>query len=107
MLDYVCIRRFRQYVWEIEVLDELNRQLVELKEKYEQTERPCRVTIVKFDTRYEVLRDQEFIQDIELITEENTMLRYDCALRRYWSLVKRADARVDFKVKRGDAEALV
>ena len=54
------------------MLDELNRQLVELKEKYEQAERPCRVTINKFDTRYEVLRDQEFIQDIKLITDRNT-----------------------------------
>ena len=57
------------------VLNELNRQLVELKEKYEQTERPCRVTIVKFDTRYVVLRDQEFIQDIKLITKETSFCR--------------------------------
>ena len=91
-----------------EVLDELNRQLVELKEKYEQTERPCRVTIVKFDTQYEVLRDQEFIQNIELITDKEYYAAGMTALYDAIGMsVKRADARVDFKVKRGDAEALV
>ena len=91
-----------------EVLDELNRQLVELKEKYEQTERPCRVTIVKFDTRYEVLRDHEYIQDISLITEDEYYAGGMTSLYDAIGLsVKRADARVDFKVKRGDAEALV
>ena len=48
-----------------EVLDELNRQLKELKLKFEETARPCRVTIVKFDTRYEVLRDQEAIEAVK------------------------------------------
>ena len=91
-----------------EVLDELNRQLIELKEKYEQTERPCRVTIVKFDTRYEVLRDQEFIQDIELITDREYYAGGMTALYDAIGMsIKRADARIDFKVKRGDAEALV
>ena len=91
-----------------EVLDELNRQLVELKEKYEQTERPCRVTIVKFDTRYEVLRDHEYIQDVSLITENEYYAGGMTSLYDAIGLsVKRADARVDFKVKRGDAEALV
>jgi len=91
-----------------EVLDELNRQLVELKEKYEQTERPCRVTIVKFDTRYEVLRDHEYIQDVSLITEDEYYAGGMTSLYDAIGLsVKRADARVDFKVKRGDAEALV
>ena len=91
-----------------EVLDELNRQLVELKEKYEQTERPCRITIVKFDTRYEVLRDQEFIQDIELITDREYYAGGMTALYDAIGMsIKRADARIDFKVKRGDAEALV
>ena len=91
-----------------EVLDELNRQLVELKEKYEQTERPCRVTIVKFDTRYEVLRDHEYIQDVSLITEDEYYAGGMTSLYDAIGLsVKRADARIDFKVKRGDAEALV
>ena len=45
-----------------EVLDEVNRQIRELKSKYEESERPCRVTIVKFDTVYNVLRDSERIQ---------------------------------------------
>lgn len=91
-----------------EVLDELNRQLVELKEKYEQTERPCRVTIVKFDTRYDVLRDHEYIQDVSLITEDEYYAGGMTSLYDAIGLsVKRADARVDFKVKRGDAEALV
>ena len=91
-----------------EVLDELNRQLVELKEKYEQTERPCRVTIVKFDTRYEVLRDHEYIQDVSLITEDEYYAGGMTSLYDAIGLsVKRADARVDFQVKRGDAEALV
>ena len=91
-----------------EVLDELNRQLVELKEKYEQTERPCRITIVKFDTRYEVLRDQEFIQDIELITDREYYAGGMTALYDTIGMsIKRGDARIDFKVKRGDAEALV
>lgn len=91
-----------------EVLDELNRQLVELKEKYEQTERPCRVTIVKFDTRYEVLRDHEYIQDVSLITEDEYYAGGMTSLYDAIGMsVKRADARVDFKVKRGDAEALV
>ena len=91
-----------------EVLDELNRQLIELKEKYEQTERPCRVTIVKFDTQYEVLRDQEFIQDIELITDREYYAGGMTALYDAIGMsIKRADARIDFKVKRGDAEALV
>ena len=91
-----------------EVLDELNRQLVELKEKYEQTERPCRITIVKFDTCYEVLRDQEFIQDIELITDREYYAGGMTALYDAIGMsIKRADARIDFKVKRGDAEALV
>ena len=53
-----------------EVLDELNRQLKELKLKFEETARPCRVTIVKFDTRYEVLRDQEAIEAVSLVTPE-------------------------------------
>ena len=91
-----------------EVLDELNRPLVELKEKYEQTERPCRITIVKFDTCYEVLRDQEFIQDIELITDREYYAGGMTALYDAIGMsIKRADARIDFKVKRGDAEALV
>ena len=91
-----------------EVLDELNRQLVELKEKYEQTERPCRVTIVKFDTRYEVLRDHEYIQDVSLITDREYYAGGMTALYDAIGMsVKRADARVDFKVKRGDAESLV
>ena len=91
-----------------EVLDELNRQLVELKEKYEQTERPCRVTIVKFDTRYEVLRDHEYIQDVSLITEDEYYAGGMTSLYDAIGLsVKRADARIDFQVRRGNAEALV
>ena len=91
-----------------EVLDELNRQLVELKEKYEQTERPCRVTIVKFDTRYEVLRDHEYIQDVSFITEDEYYAGGMTSLYDAIGLsVKRADARVDFQVRRGNAEALV
>ena len=91
-----------------EVLDELNRQLVELKEKYEQTERPCRVTIVKFDTRYEVLRDHEYIQDVSLITEDEYYAGGMTSLYDAIGLsVKRADARIDFQVRRGYAEALV
>ena len=82
--------------------------MVELKEKYEQTERPCRVTIVKFDTRYEVLRDQEFIQDIELITDREYYAGGMTSLYDAIGLsVKRADARIDFQVRRGNAEALV
>ena len=91
-----------------EVLDELNRQLNELKEKYAETERPCRVTIAKFDTRYEVLRDQEHIQDIEFITDREYYAGGMTSLYDAIGLsVKRADARIDFQVRRGNAEALV
>ena len=57
-----------------EVLDELNRQLVELKEKYEQTERPCRVTIVSLIlvTKYCVIRSSFRILSLSPI--ENTSL---------------------------------
>ena len=44
-----------------EVLEELNRQIRELKLKFAETLRPCRITIVKFDTDYEVLRDSESV----------------------------------------------
>ena len=91
-----------------EVLDELNRQLKELKLKFEETARPCRVTIVKFDTRYEVLRDQEAIEAVSLVTPEEYYAGGMTSLYDAIGLgVKRADARVDFMVKRGTAEALV
>jgi len=91
-----------------EVLEELNGQLKELKLKYLETKRPCTVTIVKFDTRYEVLRDQIPVEEIELITNEEYYARGMTALYDAIGLaVKRADARVDFKLRRGEAEALV
>ena len=91
-----------------EVLDEVNRQIRELKSKYEESERPCRVTIVKFDTVYTVLRDSERIQNMQEITSEEYYAGGMTALYDAIGLaVKRADARVNFKVRRGDAEALV
>jgi len=91
-----------------EVLDEVNRQIRELKSKYEEIERPCRVTIVKFDTVYTVLRDSERIQHMSEITPEEYFAGGMTALYDAIGLaVKRADARVNFKVRRGDAEALV
>ena len=91
-----------------EILEELNGQLKELKLKYLETKRPCRVTIAKFDTRYEVLRDQIPVEEIELITNEEYYARGMTALYDAIGLaVKRADARVDFKLRRGEAEALV
>ena len=91
-----------------EVLDEVNRQIRELKSKYEESERPCRVTIVKFDTVYTVLRDSERIQHMSEITSEEYFAGGMTALYDAIGLaVKRADARVNFKVRRGDAEALV
>ena len=91
-----------------EVLDEVNRQIRELKSKYEESERPCRVTIVKFDTVYNVLRDSERIQNMQEITSEEYYAGGMTALYDAIGLAaKRADARVNFKVRRGDAEALV
>jgi uncharacterized protein YegL len=91
-----------------EVLDEVNRQIRELKSKYEESERPCRVTIVKFDTVYTVLRDSERIQNLQEITLEEYFAGGMTALYDAIGLaVKRADARVNFKVRRGDAEVLV
>ena len=91
-----------------EILEELNGQLKELKLKYLETKRPCRVTIAKFDTRYEVLRDQIPVEDVELISEEEYFARGMTALYDAMGLaINRADARVDFQVKRGTAEALV
>ena len=91
-----------------EVLDELNRQLKDLKVKWLETSRPCRVTIVKFDTEYVVLRDHEYIQDVKLITEDEYYAGGMTSLYDAIGLsVKRADARIDFQVRRGNAEALV
>ena len=91
-----------------EVLDELNRQLKDLKVKWLDTSRPCRVTIVKFDTDYVVLRDHEYIQDVNLITEDEYYAGGMTSLYDAIGLsVKRADARIDFQVRRGNAEALV
>ena len=91
-----------------EVLDEVNRQIWELKSKYEESERPCRVTIVKFDTVYKVLRDSERIQNMQEITSEEYYAGGMTALYDAIGLaVKRADARVNFKVRRSEAEALV
>ena len=91
-----------------EVLDELNRQLKDLKAKWLDTSRPCRVTIVKFDTEYVVLRDHEYIQDVKLITEDEYYAGGMTSLYDAIGLsVKRADARIDFQVRRGNAEALV
>ena len=91
-----------------EVLDEVNRQIRELKSKYEESERPCRVTIVKFDTVYTLLRDSERIQHMQEISAEDYFAGGMTALYDAIGLaVKRADARINFKVRRGDAEALV
>lgn len=91
-----------------EVLAEANKQLTELKEKFKETGRPCRVTIVKFDTVYTVLRDNERIEKLELIKADEYFAGGMTALYDAFGLsVKRADARVNFKVRRGDAEALV
>jgi uncharacterized protein YegL len=78
-----------------EVLEELNRQIRELKLKFEETLRPCRITIVKFDTVYVVLREEYFSEGMTAL--------YDAI----GLAVKRTDARVDFQVRRGEAEALV
>ena len=91
-----------------EVLDEVNRQIRELKSKYEESERPCRVTIVKFDTIYTLLRDSERIQHMQEISAEEYFAGGMTALYDAIGLaIKRADARINFKVRRGDAEALV
>ena len=91
-----------------EVLDELNRQIRDLKLKFEETERPCRITIVKFDTEYIVLRDSESIETLKEISREEYFAGGMTALYDAIGLaVKRADARVDFQVRRGESEALV
>ena len=91
-----------------EVLEELNRQIRELKLKFEETRRPCRTTIVKFDTDYVVLRDSESVSELAEISREEYFSGGMTALYDAIGLaVKRTDARVDFKVRRGEAEALV
>jgi uncharacterized protein YegL len=91
-----------------EVLEELNRQIRELKLKFEETLRPCRITIVKFDTVYVVLRDSESVEELAEITREEYFSEGMTALYDAIGLaVKRTDARVDFQVRRGEAEALV
>lgn len=91
-----------------EVLCEVNQQLQDLKQKQEELGRPCRVTIVKFSSVYTVLRDNERIEKLKPLTKEEYNARGMTALYDAFGLsVKRADARVDFRVRRGDAEALV
>lgn len=91
-----------------EVLCEVNQQLQDLKDKQEELGRPCRVTIVKFNSVYTVLRDNERIEKLKPLTKEEYFSRGMTALYDAFGLsVKRADARVNFKVRRGDAEALV
>ena len=58
----VCVREIP------EVLEELNRQIRDLKLKFKETLRPCRITIVKFDTDYVVLRDSESVAELAEIT---------------------------------------
>lgn len=91
-----------------EVLCEVNQQLQDLKDKQEELGRPCRATIVKFDSVYTVLRDNERIEKLKPLTKEEYKAGGMTALYDAFGLsVKRADARVNFKVRRGDAEALV
>ena len=91
-----------------EVLEELNGQIRELKLKFKETLRPCRITIVKFDTDYVVLRDSESVADVKEIAGEEYYSGGMTALYDAIGLaVKRTDARVDFQVRRGEAEALV
>ena len=91
-----------------EVLEELNRQIRELKLKFQETLRPCRITIVKFDTDYVVLRDSESVAEVKEIRIEEYFSGGMTALYDAIGLaVKRTDARVDFQVRRGEAEALV
>lgn len=91
-----------------EVLEEVNKQIRELKEKFEETQRPCRVTIIRFDSDLVVLRDGERIQNLEELTAVDYFSGGMTALYDAFGVsVKRADARVDYLVKRGEAEALV
>ena len=91
-----------------EVLSELNEQLLELKQKYEETSRPCRITIVKFDTEYEVLRQDEPIENVAYISENEYYSRGMTALFDAIGIsLSRTQARIDYKVDRGEAEALV
>ena len=91
-----------------EVLSELNEQLLELKQKYEETSRPCRITIAKFDTEYEVLRQDEPIESVAYISEKEYYSRGMTALYDAIGIsLSRTQARIDYKVDRGEAEALV
>lgn len=91
-----------------EVLSELNEQLLELKQKYEETSRPCRITIVKFDTEYEVLRQDEPIESVAYISENEYYSRGMTALFDAIGIsLSRTQARIDYKVDRGEAEALL
>ena len=55
-----------------------------------------------------MLRDHEYIQDVSLITEDEYYAGGMTSLYDAIGLsVKRADARIDFQVRRGNAEALV
>lgn len=91
-----------------EVLVEVNKQLMALKKTFELTGRPCRVTIVKFDNSYTVLRENERIEKLDLIKKSEYFASGATALYDAFGIsVKRTDARVDFKVRRGEAEALV
>ncbi|MEY3051241.1 MAG: hypothetical protein RLY31_1026 [Bacteroidota bacterium] len=91
-----------------EVLGELNQQLQTLKDKYAETRRPCRVSIVKFNTDYRMLRDNEPIETVALVEREEYIPGGMTALYDSFGIsVAKADARVGFQVGTGEAEALV
>ncbi len=91
-----------------EVFGELNIQLQTLKDKFAETGRPCRVTIVKFNSEYFTLRDNEPIESLTLLDRNEYEPGGMTALYDAFGIsVTRADARVGLKVRDGAAEAVV
>jgi uncharacterized protein YegL len=91
-----------------EVREELNAQVAQLQRDFESTGRPCRITIAKFDTQYTILRDQVAVEHMEPITDREYFAGGMTALYDAIGLsVKRADARMEYKIRRGEGEALV
>lgn len=91
-----------------EVRAELNAQLEALKMSFKENQRPCRVSIVRFDNTFEVLRDAEPIEKLSLV--EHHEYRSGGLTALYDAIgvaVKRADARVGYEVKQKEAQALV
>ncbi len=91
-----------------EVLEETNLQIRELKKLHEETKRPCQVTIVKFDSRYEVLRRAVRIENLQELTSSEYYAGGSTSLfDAFGTAIESADERVGHLVERQEAQALV